>query len=213
LAAKQGAIKVVEFMDKKVTLSKCLIDADDCVLIVIDVQDFFLQKIEKKKSRLLINHISFLIQVASKLRIPIICTAEDIDKHGIITEQLSKHLPEDVKIHNKMIFGLAYDDEIMTAVTRTEKNTAILVGLDTDVCISHSALGLIQKDFNVAIVDDATDCPGIGHGYGLERVSRAGGLIVSVRSLFYEWLRTVQNSRDFWRNNSGLIESLEGIIL
>lgn len=112
-----------------------------------------------------------------------------------------------------MTFGLASDNKIMADVTQTGRNTTILTGMDTDVCVAHSAIGLLQKGFSVAVVDDATGCPGTAHQYGIERINKAGGLIVSVRCLYYEWLRTVKNSQDFRKNNSEILNSLEGIIL
>jgi hypothetical protein len=46
-------------------------------------------------------------------------------------------------------------------------------------------------------VADATGAPGTAHQFGLERIRDAGGAIVSVKGLFYEWLRTVEQARRF----------------
>ena len=96
-----------------------------------------------------------------------------------------------------MIFGLAADAEIMAAVQNTGRKTAILVGLETDVCVAQSAIGLLQKGYQVVVVADATASPGTDHEFGLERMRNAGVLISGVKGLVYEWIRTVDRAREF----------------
>ena len=112
---------------------------------------------------------------------------------------------------NKMTFGLAADSEIMAAVKNTGRRTAILVGFETDVCIAHSALGLLQNGYQVAVVSDATASPGSAHAIGLERMRRTGVVISSVKSLFYEWVRTVAQCDTFMQKYKEEIGMPQGI--
>jgi nicotinamidase-related amidase len=178
------------------SLPNTLIDVDDCLLIVIDVQEAFLRKLPEAESELLVNRIGWLVQVAGKLGVPIIGTAEDMSKLGSLVLPILEKLPEGA-VYNKMIFGLVDQSDILAAVDKTGRKTAVLVGLETDVCIAHSALGLLQKGYNVVAVTDATASPEEGHAIGLERMKRAGVLLVSVKSLYYEWLRTVAADDEF----------------
>lgn len=179
------------------SLLDTLIDVDDCLLIIIDVQAAFLQKLPEVESELLVNRIGWLVQVAGKLGVPMIGTAEDVAKLGGLVSPIVEKLPEGTAVYNKMMFGLADQPDILAAVERTGRKTAVLVGLETDVCIAHSALGLLQKGYNVVAVTDATASPGNGHTVGLERMRRAGILLVTVKSLYYEWLRTVAADNEF----------------
>ena len=110
------------------TLLSSLIDADESVLIIIDVQDYFVSKLPIEIRDPLIKRIVWLIQVALQLNIPIIATAEDIPSCGTISSRLADVLPSDIPIHNKMVFGLAEEPQIMSAVKNTGRRTAILVG-------------------------------------------------------------------------------------
>jgi hypothetical protein len=110
-----------------------------------------------------------------------------------------------------MIFGLADQPDILAAVARTGRKTAVLVGLETDVCIAHSALGLLQQGYNVVAVSDATASPGSGQMIGLERMRRAGVLLVTVKSLYYEWLRTVTADDEFRANFEREIRLPKGV--
>jgi hypothetical protein len=64
--------------------------------------------------------------------------------------------------------------------------------------------------YRVAVVADATGSLEEAHQIGLDRIRSAGGIIVSAKSLYYEWIRTVAKSIEY--KNSG-IETPEGMIL
>ncbi len=102
---------------------------------------------------------------------------------------------------------------IMAALKDTGRGTAILVGLETDVCIAHSAIGLLQQGYRVVVVADATASPGTGHEVGLERVRGAGTLLSSVKSLYFEWIRTANRSDEFMEKYAAEIGLPEGITL
>lgn len=195
------------------SLLTSLIDVDDCLLIVIDVQAVFLRKLPEVESELLVNRIGWLIQVADKLHLPIIGTAEDMAKLGGLVSPIAEKLPAGTAVYDKMIFGLADQPDILAAVARTGRKTAVLVGLETDVCIAHSALGLLQQGYNVVAVSDATASPGSGQMIGLERMRRAGVLLVTAKSLYYEWLRTVTADDEFRANFEREIRLPKGVDL
>jgi nicotinamidase-related amidase len=184
-------------MQKEISLPRSLIDVDDSVLIVIDVQEFFLRKLPLDELEPLVNRICWLMRVATRLKVPIVVTAEDIPKLGGVVPAIAQAMATDSLVLNKMVFGLAEDQGVVAAVEDTGRNTAILVGLETDVCVAHSALGLLRRGFEVVVVGDAVGSPGLGHAVGLERMRRAGVLVSSVKSLYYEWLRTVNRDNEF----------------
>jgi len=182
---------------KQSNIQRALLDVDDSILIIIDVQPPFLDKLPREDSQLLRNRICWLIGVAGWLHVPLVVTAEDIAREGGVDPQVVRAMPTGVQAHNKMVFNLAADPAILAAVAQTGRKTAVLVGLETDVCVAHSALGLLGHGYQVAVVADATGSPGAAHGFGLERAAGAGALIISVKSLFYEWVRTVERARQF----------------
>lgn len=175
------------------------IPAETSLLIAIDVQPAFLRKLPSRDADLLLRRICWLSAVAQWLAIPQIVTAEDIPREGSIHPHLADCLPPDTSIYNKMTFDLSAEPAILAAVRATSRSTAVLVGLETDVCVAQSTLGLLEQGYQVAVVADATGSPGTDHRIGLERVRQAGGALVSVKSVFYEWLRTVERANQFWR--------------
>jgi hypothetical protein len=64
--------------------------------------------------------------------------------------------------------------------------------------------------YRVAVVLDATGSQGGAHQIGIDRIRHAGGILLSAKSLYYEWVRTVAKAIEF--EDSG-IETPEGIVL
>ena len=176
--------------------SHALIDADDSVLIAIDVQDYFLKKLPTEESDRLLKRAAWLMKVAEWRKIPIIVTAEELQKHPVAPKILQA-LPSGTRVFDKSIFGLTYQSDIMKQVQETQRNTAVLIGLETDVCVAHSAIGLLEHGFRVAVVADATASPENGQEIGLNRMRNAGAVIVSAKSIFYEWIRNLERNERF----------------
>lgn len=174
-----------------------LIDVDDSVLVVVDVQPCFLEKLPEAESAILLERVCWLIGVARWARVPQVVMAEDIVSNGGVHADISAALPSGTVVHDKMQFGLAAEDHILQAVRDCGRNTAVVVGLETDVCVCHSALGLVANGFRVAVVADAVGSPGPDHAYGLQRMRAAGVVVVGLKGLFYEWVRTVARSEQF----------------
>ena len=174
-----------------------LIDVDDSLFIVIDVQSNFTAKLEARQSRMFLERVCWLIGVAHWCGVPLIVTVEDMAQAGGPAPEVQRVLPPDTPIFNKMTFNLADQADILAAIVRTGRQTAVLVGLETDVCIMQSALGLMAHGYRAVVIADATCSPGEAHAAGLARLRAAGVLITDTKGLFYEWLRTVERSRRF----------------
>lgn len=166
-----------------------LIERDRSVLIVIDVQDYFLGKLPLDVRQPLVDRMAWLMRVARALEIPIVATAEDVARDGPLTAALADELPSGAKVHDKMIFGLTDQAPILADVEATGRTTAVLIGLETDVCIAHSALGLAARGIRPVVIEDATHSPPPHHDTGIRRLREAGIVIQSVKGLYYEWVR------------------------
>lgn len=187
-----------------------LIDADDSVLVVIDVQDAFLDKLTPQESERLLNNICWIVKLAVWREIPLVVTAEEFQGQPL-ARKLVDALPANIPVLDKVVFGLAHQPDILAAVEGTGRKTAVLIGLETDICVMHSAIGLLELGYRVAVVADATGTPAPGHELGLARMRSAGAILVNIKGLFYEWLRTVEAVKRFhkelpdMRGRSGII--------
>lgn len=186
-----------------------LVERDRSCLLVIDVQHCFLGKLPLHERGPLVQRMAWLMRVARLLDIPIIATAEDIGRNGPLVPELAQLLPPGATAFNKMIFGLMSQADIRAAVEASRRDCFVLVGLETDVCIAHSALGLSAAGYRPVVIDDACGSPPPHHAHGLRRLRDAGVTVTSVKGVYYEWVRDLEtDSRVKSQLNAPLPEGL-----
>jgi nicotinamidase-related amidase len=186
----------MNIVEKRMDHPHALLDRAKSCLVVIDVQQYFLDKLPLDQRGPLVERIAWLMRVARYLEIPIISTAEDPTKDGPLLPLVSAELPPGSKTFDKMTFGLFGQPDIRRAIEDTRRREFVLVGLETDVCIAHSALGLLEAGYRVTVLEDATASPPPHHDRGLQRMAAAGVMMSSVKGVYYEWVRDLKTNAE-----------------
>lgn len=168
-----------------------LIDVDDSILVVIDTQPGFVREIDDAWADDVVGRIRWLVRLARALDVPLVVTEEEAAQNGDTVSTILEVLPEGQLRHDKDAFGLAACPPILADLEGHGRGTAVLCGLETDVCVSQSALGLLDEGWRVVVVDDAVASPQPGHDQGLDRMRYAGAEVLGLKTLAYEWLRRV----------------------
>jgi nicotinamidase-related amidase len=176
-----------------------LLERDDSLLVVIDAQPSFADPAAGTDAGpSVVDRIAWLARVAAAFGVPVVMTEEDPDRYGPTDPRIlgaaAAGTPAPLR---KPVFGLAAVDEIVQAIVSTGRRTAVLTGFETDVCVAHSALGLLDLGYRVAVVVDATGSPGEMHEHGLRRMRDAGAIAVHAKGVYYEWVRSLEAARDF----------------
>ena len=94
---------------------KNLFQRSDSILMVVDVQDNFLSKLDESKKETVLLRIGWLMKVAKVLNIPIMATVEQMSDEIGMTSSLKEILPKDQKIYNKLVFSFYSQDDIRQA--------------------------------------------------------------------------------------------------
>jgi len=177
------------------TNDRHLIERERSCLVVIDVQQYFLDKLPLDWRVPLVGRIAWLMRVARLLDIPVIATAEDVERNGPLVPELVRCLPSDARpVFDKTVFGLWGQEDIRAAVEASGRDSFVLVGLETDVCVAQSALGLRAAGYRVAVVTDACGSPPPNHEHGMLRLRDAGITLTSLKMMFYEWTRDLETA-------------------
>jgi nicotinamidase-related amidase len=169
-----------------------LVDHSDAILLVIDIQEEFLKKLTHAHAEALLDKVRFLSEVAIRLDIPVVATVEEAHANGPLHPSLRAVLGPDVSERDKVFFGLCGQDDLRSALLEQERRTAVLVGLETDVCILQSAIGLKDLGFRAIIVLDAVAAPSPDHGFGLDRARALGVELIHTKGLYYELARSLE---------------------
>ncbi len=158
-----------------ITRSSDLIEAKKCFIMIIDVQSVFMQGLTNEEQLIFLQKFTHLIRLSCVLNIPLLITAEDIEKNGSLPNTLQKALPSNVKIFNKFIYSCWGQKDIQMAIRNTKRHIAILCGFETDVCIAQTAIDLQTNGFKVFILTDMTfSRNSIEHEIGLKRMEHHG---------------------------------------
>ena len=173
-----------------------LIERERSCLVIIDAQQHFLDKLPLHWRAPLVERMAWLMRVARLLDIPIIATAEEVERVGPLASDLAGLLAVDAPpVFDKRVFGLWGQEDIRAAVEASGRDCFVLAGLETDVCVAQSALGLRSAGYRAVVIDDACGSPPPNHEYGLRRLRDAGVTVTSVKGIFYEWTRELETTR------------------
>jgi nicotinamidase-related amidase len=185
-----------------------LVARDDSLLAVIDLQSRFwaerLDAEDKRCAEEAARRAAWLAAAAHALGIPAVVTEEDPEINGPTDEAVLASLRAGAPVFTKTVFGLAECPEIMAAVRSTGRRTALLAGFETDVCVTHSAVGLGEAGYRVVIVEDAVYSPFGAHLPGIARLRDLGFELMHCKSVYYDWIRTLPAARAFQEHNPEL---------
>jgi isochorismate hydrolase len=121
-----------------------------------------------------VDRIRWLCRLAGWLGVPIVVTEEEPEENGETAPVVVDSLLSGTVRHSKPVFDLSASPAILADVLQHGRDTVVLCGLETDVCIAQSALGLLDRGKRVVVVEDAVASAGTGHEQGLRRMACAG---------------------------------------
>lgn len=161
------------------------INSSDSLLMIIDIQERLFQAMENTAQDSLKKNCAILINTSKEFNIPI-----------IITEQYRKGLGEtipeikgpagDALNLEKLYFNCMKDEEIKKAVVKTGKQTVIITGIESHICVFQTALSLIASGVKVIIASDGVASRRKqDYKSALKVLSEAGALIYPTETIAF----------------------------
>jgi nicotinamidase-related amidase len=163
--------------------------ADECALVVIDIQEKLLPPIFNKEA--LVKNTQLLIHAAQILEIPILVTTQYSRGLGATVPEIASLVPEVTPI-DKLEFSCFGKDTFCSAVRTLPGNrtTMLVCGMEAHICIAQTVFAALEQGYLVHVASDAI---GSRHEWnwqvGLERMQTAGAVISSTEMMIYELLR------------------------
>jgi len=187
-----------------------LIEREDSLLVVIDLQPGFwgdrLDADDLRRAREVAARAAWLAGVASALGVPAVITEEEPQQNGPTDAAVLAALRPRAPIFTKPTFGLADCPDILEAIASTGRRTAVLAGYETDVCVTHSAVGLREAGYRVVVVEDAAYSPYGAQAPGIARLRDLGVELVHCKGIYYDLVRTLNGALAFRNDNPQLAE-------
>ncbi len=161
-----------------------LIVKEDSVLVVVDVQEKLMPVIANEEK--VIDNVVRLLKFSQIIGLPVFLTEQE--KLGATLPEIRGLIP-DTRPIPKLVFNCFHSDEFEQAVQETGRNTLILTGVETHICVAQTALHALPQ-FTVHVVSDATSSRTVENcNIGLQRMRQAGAVITSTEMLIFELLQ------------------------
>jgi nicotinamidase-related amidase len=166
------------------------LEADQCALIVVDMQQKLLPPIWEKER--LVRNIQLLIRLAGILKIPAIVTTQYAKGLGDTVPDIASMLPNSPPV-DKLMFSCFGSDVFCSLLKRLpgQRTTVLLCGMETHICVMQTALGALREGYLVHVAADAVSSrTELNWRIGLGRMNSAGAILSSAEMMTYELLRS-----------------------
>lgn len=160
--------------------------AADSVLAVVDVQDKLLAKMPTATA--LVASVGFVIDAANLLNVPVRATEQYPKGLGPTAADIARRLPQPVPA--KTAFSCCGAEGFVPGLKALGRNTVVLVGMETHVCVAQTALDLLAEGFAVFLpVDAVSSRYDLDHATALRRLEAAGVVLTTAEAVAFEWMR------------------------
>ena len=162
-----------------------LLHPQDCTLAVIDIQEKLLPPIWE--SERMVRNSQLLIRMASAMNLPVLVSTQYAKGLGQTVPEIASLLPN-VNVIDKLEFGCFGSGEYCSALSKlSDRNTLLLCGMETHICVMQTALGALNQGMNVHVAADAVSSrTELNWKLGLNRMQAAGAVISSTEMMLYE---------------------------
>ena len=170
-----------------------MLKKEEVVLIFIDVQGRLHEIMPTKET--LDSNLEKLIHCAKLLEIPIVGTEQIPEKLGATSEPF-KTLLENVPMVGKSSFSCCGEPNFTKTFQSLKKRQAILMGIETHVCVYQTAIDLLEAGTEVFVAADAVDSRSpTNKTLALEAMRDAGAQILPTETLLFALLRDAADPR------------------
>jgi nicotinamidase-related amidase len=171
---------------------KALLDTSDSVMLLLDHQAGLFQTVKDINVAELRANTTMLAKLATLLKIPVITTASEPNgPNGPLMPEIHQVAPHAVYVPRKGEVNAWDNEDFVKAVRATGKNTLIMAGVWTSVCVMFPALDAKAAGFKVyAVIDASGDPSELASRTTLARFIQAGVVPSSTNAVLSEMHRT-----------------------
>jgi nicotinamidase-related amidase len=162
-----------------------LIAAERSVLLVIDLQVKMVPAVAGHET--VVANAAWLIRVAQKIGVPVAAVEQYPKGLGPLVPEIRKLLPANA-VATKNDFSCVAAN-CLSGLPGSDRPQMVLLGMETHVCVLHSALELVEDGKEVFVVADAVGSRRtFDRDIALARMRDEGVRVVTREMVVFEWL-------------------------
>jgi len=157
------------------------LNPSDCTLLIVDVQTRILP--EMWEAQRVERNLVMLAQMARRLEIPVVVSQQNPEKLGHTVSSVQEAIGPFEPVSNMRFSAF---DAVKSQLSRSQ---VLLCGLESHICVSQTALDLLDNGKTVfAVYDAISSRQNWNRQIGWERMKSAGAVPSSTEAALYELL-------------------------
>lgn len=180
-----AATSVTAAVAQERTAAQSLIDRDDAVFMMLDHQAGLMQIVEDIDRTQLRANVRAKAKVAEFFGVPVIASTSVPDgPNGPLIPEITEHAPSAQVIDRAGPINAWDDERIRAAVEATGRNTIVISGILTSVCVAFPAIDMVAEGYTViAVIDASGDYSELASQATIARLQQAGVIVESTFSV------------------------------
>jgi nicotinamidase-related amidase len=178
---------------------------EDSALIVVDMQPTFLDPVWERER--VLGRCRFIAECARFLGVPILATEQYPERMGGTEPGLLEAMG--VGPIPKMSFSCLGEKEFRKAWKTLDREQAVIVGIETHICVTQTAYDLLEDEVDVIVCLDAVSARSEDrHKTAVKRMRDEGAGVAHTESVVYEWMQSAEHDR--FRDVLGVVKRSAG---
>ncbi len=167
--------------------------AETAILVmVIDLQEKLVQKILQHESML--HKVRTLLKFCQLVSLPMLATEHNPRGLGRTVRPVLEMLSGEDPILDKSTFSCMKEPEIRRYINSAGKNTIIISGIETHICVQQTVMDLLGESYRVQVL---ADCIGsrsqLDHETALARMRARGAEVSTLEAFMFEVLTSCRH--------------------
>ncbi|MCJ7782695.1 MAG: isochorismatase family protein [Desulfobacterales bacterium] len=165
------------------------IQREEAVVVVVDVQDVLMKKMNQGVAENVIRNIRTLLTFAQKMAIPVLITEQYPKGLGQTVSEVKMELESILPIE-KVSFSCCGVETFNEKLNQTGRKQVILTGIETHVCVLQTADDLMQTGHEVhAVADAICSRRKLDWEIGLRWMEKKGAMISTTEIIAFQLLK------------------------
>jgi nicotinamidase-related amidase len=159
-------------------------------VLLIDVQPHFID-VAGEATGWLLPRLVGLLDMAGCLRLPLVATFERPQKNGWLRDELERAWPQHGQRFEKRTYDCCGEPQIAAALAGLGRRQFLVAGAETDVCVLQSVLSLLQRGYEVFLLEDCLFSSEAHAAPAVARMRAAGAVPCTLKTAYYELMGSV----------------------
>ena len=181
------------------------LEAQSSVVVVVDLQERLMAAMPEGRSADVVRATRLLVEGAQHLGAVVLATQQYTKGLGPMVAPVEQVLAAaNAERFEKLSFSAALADGFSEALQRSRATSAVVVGIESHVCVFQTVRDLVDRDLDVHVAVDGVCSRDEQHReIGLGLCERTGACLTTAETVLFDWLQRA--GTDEFKRISGLV--------